>query len=102
MFKISIDKDVKTHKQYSKVWMTRWQVFTMFWLSVFFIADIVMNQCIHLETLCITLVTSVIPTILGYFCKAYLETKEEKRLQYQQQIESITSSVIVGGIEEVG
>ena len=102
MFKISIDKDIKTHKQYSKVWMTRWQVFCMFWLSVFFIADIWLNQCIHLETLCITLVTSVVPTILGYFCKAYLETKEEKRLQYQQQIEAITSNVIVSEFGEVG
>ena len=102
MFKIILDKDIKTHKQYSKVWMTRWQVFCMFWLSVFFVADIWLNQCIHLETLCITLVTSVVPTILGYFCKAYLETKEEKRLQYKYQMNPVNNVDIVDSLEEVG
>ena len=78
MINISLDKGIKTPKQYSKVWMTRWQAFVMFWLSVFFIADIYYNQCMHLETLCITLVTSIIGTVLGYFCKSYFETKAEK------------------------
>ena len=84
MFKIQIDKSVKTPKQYSKVWMTRWQVFVMVWLSAFFLADIYFNQCAHLETLCITLVTSVIGTVLGYFTKSYFESKQEKNMEYLQ------------------
>ena len=51
----------------------------MVWLSVFFIADIYFNHCEHLETLCITLVTSIVSTSIGYFCKSYFETKEEKK-----------------------
>lgn len=84
--KVIFDKDLRTPKQYSKQWMSRWSIFTMFWLSVFFIADIYFNQCMHLETLCITLVTSVISTTLGYFCKSFLETKEEKLMQYKNEM----------------
>lgn len=72
---------VKASKQYSKVWMTRWQAFVMFWLSIFFIADIYFNQCEHLETLCITLVTSIVATMIPYFAKAYFETKEQKKME---------------------
>ena len=82
--KIIFDKDLRTPKQYSKQWMSRWQVFVMFWLSVFFIADIHFNQGLNLETLCITLVTSVIGVTIGYFCKSYFETKEEKSLELKK------------------
>lgn len=76
-------KNTKTQKQqYSKSWMSKWQYFIMFWLSVFFIADIYYNHCEHLEALCITLVTSIIATIIPYFAKSYLETKEEERMKY--------------------
>lgn len=51
----------------------------MFWLSVFFIADIIMNSAAHLETLCITLVTSIIATVISYFCKSFFETREEHK-----------------------
>lgn len=70
------------NKQYSKIWMTRWQLFIMFWLSVFFIADIYYNKCAHLEALCITLVTSIIATIIPYFAKSFFETREQQRVSY--------------------
>lgn len=73
----------KAKKQYSKQWMTRWQVFVMFWLSVFFSADTYFNHCEHLETLCITLVTSIIATMIPYFMKSYFETKQEKLMESQ-------------------
>lgn len=76
--KIILDKELKKPKQYSKQWMSRWQAFCMIWLSAFFIADIWFNHCEHLETLCITLVTSIVGTVIGYFCKSYFETKQEK------------------------
>lgn len=85
MIKINIDKKIKTPKQYSKVWMTRWQLFVMFWLSVFFIADIYFNHCEHLETLCITLVTSIIATVVPFFAKSYFETKQEKLNELQEK-----------------
>lgn len=76
-------RETKTKiKQYSKSWITKWQYFTMFWLSVFFIADIYFNHCEHLEALCITLVTSIIATIIPYFAKSYFETKEQERMNY--------------------
>lgn len=92
--KISIDKDIRKHKQYSKVWMTRWQMFIMFWLSIFFITDIYFNKGEHLETLCITLVTSVIATIIPYFCKSYFETKQQKINEMQESKININSDDI--------
>ena len=78
--KIVIEKDKKqvNKKQYSKVWMTRWQLFVMFWLSVYFIVDIIYYKGININNIVMALVTSVIATVIPYFAKSYLETKEEK------------------------
>lgn len=75
----------QTKIQYSKQWMNRWQYFVMFWLSVFFSADTYFNHCEHLETLCITLVTSIIATMIPYFVKSYFETKQEKLMESQNK-----------------
>lgn len=75
----------QTKKQYSKQWMNRWQYFVMFWLSVFFVADAYFNHCEHLETLCITLVTSIIATMIPYFVKSYFETKQEKMMESRER-----------------
>lgn len=75
----------KQKKQYSKQWISRWQYFVMFWLSVFFIADTFFNHCEHLETLCITLVTSIIATMIPYFAKSYFETKQEKLMEITER-----------------
>lgn len=53
----------------------------MFWLSVYFSADIYYNHCEHLENLCLTLVGSIIATMIPYFAKSYFETKQEKKMQ---------------------
>lgn len=89
--KIILDKELKRPKQYSKQWMTRWQVFCMVWLSAFFVFDIYFNHCEHLESLCITLVTSIIGTVIGYFCKSYFETKAEKNNELQMQLNDINN-----------
>lgn len=78
-------KQSRTKIQYSKSWMTKWQNFVMFWLSVFFVEDIFLNQGSHLETLCITLVTSIAATLIPYFCKSYFETKQEKLMEYYEK-----------------
>lgn len=72
--------------QYSRQWITRWQIFVMFWLSVFFISDIILNKAEHLEALCLTLVTSIIATMIPYFIKSYFETKEEKKMEYLEKM----------------
>lgn len=74
--------------------MTRWQAFVMFWLSVFFIADIYFNHCDHLETLCITLVTSIVATMIPYFAKSYFETKEQKKLEAFMNVEGEDDGVV--------
>lgn len=79
----------ESKKQYSKQWMNRWQYFVMFWLSVFFVADCYFNHCEHLETLCITLVTSIIATMIPYFVKSYFETKQEKIMELKAESEEI-------------
>lgn len=75
----------KTKKQYSKQWISRWQYFVMFWLSIFFVADTFFNHCEHLETLCLTLVTSIIATMIPYFAKSYFETKQEKLMEITEK-----------------
>lgn len=66
--------------------MTRWQIFVMFWLSVYFAADIYYNHCEHLENLCLTLVGSIIATMIPYFAKSYFETKQEKKMQQLDEV----------------
>ena len=66
-------------KQYSKVWMTRWQVFCMIWLSVYFIVDIYYYQAININNIIQLLVGSIIATVIPYFAKSYFETKAEKQ-----------------------
>lgn len=80
-------KAEKSKKQYSKQWISRWQFFVMFWLSVFFVADTFFNHCEHLETLCLTLVTSIIATMIPYFAKSYFETKQEKLMEMKESEE---------------
>ena len=70
--------------------MDRWQYFVMFWLSVFFVADIYYNQCAHLEALCLTLVTSIVATMVPYFMKSYFETKAEKAME----VASVATNVL--------
>lgn len=74
-----------TKRQYSKQWLDRWQFFVMFWLSIFFVADIWFNHCEHLEQLCITLVTSTVVVIVPYFVKSYLETNKEEELKFKKE-----------------
>jgi len=97
--KISIERDKKqvNKKQYSKVWMTRWQFFVMFWLSVYFIVDIVYYKAININNIVLALVTSVVATVIPYFCKSYFETKEEKAneiyLNNKQQLEDAMNNL---------
>lgn len=87
-----------TKKEYSKNWLDRWQYFVMFWLSVFYITDIIKNDAIHLETLSITLVTSIVAIIIPYFVKSYFGKKQEEivRLQEKNEVEEDSSESMEG------
>ena len=85
-----------TKKEYSKNWLDRWQYFVMFWLSVFYVIDIIKNDAIHLETLSITLVTSIIAVIVPYFVKSYFGKKQEEIVRLQEKnnvIEDLNESM---------
>ena len=81
-----------TKKEYSKNWLNRWQYFVMFWLSVFYVIDIIKNDAIHLETLSITLVTSIIAVIVPYFVKSYFGKKQEEIIRLQEKNDVIEDS----------
>lgn len=81
-----------TKKEYSKNWLNRWQYFVMFWLSIFYVIDIIKNDAIHLETLSITLVTSIIAVIVPYFVKSYFGKKQEEIIRLQEKNDVIEES----------
>lgn len=94
--KKQVNKKQKTKRQYSKVWMTVWQGFVMFWLSIYFIVDIVCYKAININNIIDRLVLTVIGTVIPYFIKSYFETKEEKTneiyLNNKQQLEEALSN----------
>lgn len=95
--KKQVNKKQKTKRQYSKVWMTVWQGFVMFWLSIYFIVDIIYYKAMNINNVIIALVTSVVATVIPYFCKSYFETKEEKAneiyLNNKQQLEDTLNNL---------
>lgn len=104
---IELGKKQVNKKQYSKVWMTRWQLFVMFWLSVYFIVDIVYYKAINMNNIVLALVTSIVATVIPYFAKSYFETKEEKAneiyLNNKQQLEDAMNNLSDNkGESEVG
>lgn len=82
---IELDKEIKTPKQYSKVWMTRWQLFSMFNIEIYIIADIIYNRAININNVTIALISGVIVSLIPYFAKSFLETKEDKKMQLEAQ-----------------
>ena len=64
----------------------------MFWLSVFYVTDIIKNDAIHLETLSITLVTSIVAVIVPYFVKSYFGKKQEEIIRLQEKNDVIEDS----------
>ena len=98
---IQVDKS-KTPKQYSKVWMTRWQLFVMFWCSVYFIVDIIFYKATNINNVVVLLISSIIASIIPYFCKSFLETKEDKKIQLEKAKLQYNENLYVENEEEVG
>jgi hypothetical protein len=82
--KIQIDKEVKTPKQYSKCWMTRWQIFCMIWISIYLTIDCIYNKGANVNNIVVLLISSIIASLIPYFAKSFLETKEDKKMQLEQ------------------
>lgn len=80
-------KRLNNEKEYSKIWITSWQYFVMFWCSVYFIADIVFNQAEHSVELCTTLVISIAAIFVPYLAKSYFGKKNEELLKQQNDFE---------------
>ena len=93
---IELGKKQENKKQYSKTWMTNWQRFVMFWLSIYFVVDIIYYKAININNIVLALVTSIVATVIPYFCKSYFETKEEKTneiyLNNKRQLEDALSN----------
>ena len=68
-------------KEYSKIWINNWQKFVMFWCSVFFIADIILNGAEHSVELCTTLVISIAAVFIPYLAKSYFGKRNEEELK---------------------
>ena len=82
--KIQIDKDIKTPKQYSKIWLTRNSCMAWFWVSIYLGVDIIYNKGANVNNIVVLLISSIIATVIPYYAKSFLETKEDKKMQLEQ------------------
>lgn len=78
-----------TQKEYSKIWMSNWQSFVMFWCSVFFVADIYFNKAEHCVELCICLVTSIAAIFIPYLAKSYFGKKQEENNKIYSELKGL-------------
>lgn len=72
-------------KEYSKIWITRWQNFVMVWCSVFFVADIILNGAEHSVELCTTLVVSIAAVFVPYLAKSYFGKRNEEEIKLEKE-----------------
>ena len=87
-------KRLSNEKEYSKIWITSWQYFVMFWCSVYFIADIVFNQAEHSVELCTTLVISIAAIFVPYLAKSYFGKRNEELMKNREIIDEEIDNVI--------
>lgn len=91
-------------KEYSKQWMTRWQIFSIIVISLYVVVDLIqsftMDREIHIGELCMLMITSVIATIIPYFAKAYFGKRNEETTRLAEQREARAYGTIDNGEEE--
>ena len=73
-----ISRKLNNEREYSKIWITRWQNFVMVWCSIFFVADIIFNHAEHSVELCTTLVISIAAIFVPYLAKSYFGKRNEE------------------------
>lgn len=83
--KITIEKEKPT---FTKKWVTRLLWFGCIWITLSYVLAF-MDKVQIAESLSSTVASVVIATILGYLCKAFFETREEKKLEYLREKEGL-------------
>ena len=81
-------------KEYSKIWISTWQSFVMFWCSVYFVVDIIFNQAEHSVELCTTLVISIAAIFIPYLAKSYFGKRNEEWIKNKEVLNEEVDDVI--------
>lgn len=80
-------KKFLNQSEYSKRWITIWQIFVMFWCSIFFMVDFWFNKAEHAVELCTALVVSIAAIFIPYLAKAYFSKRNEEENKLIRDLE---------------
>lgn len=90
--------------EYSKLWITLWQLFCMVWISIYLISDIKQNKGLNSEQVVLSLIASIVAVFIPYLIKAFLgKLNEEKTRLIEKGLDSgVDESVESSGMEDEG
>lgn len=90
--------------EYSKLWITLWQLFCMVWISIYLISDIKQNKGLNSEQVVLSLISSIVAVFIPYLIKAFLgKLNEEKTRLIEKGLDSgVNESVESSGMEDEG
>lgn len=88
--------------EYSKLWITLWQLFCMIWISIYLISDIKQNRGLNSEQVVLSLIASIVAVFIPYLVKAFLgKLNEEKTRLIEKGLDgNIDESVKSSGMED--
>lgn len=88
--------------EYSKLWITLWQLFCMIWISIYLISDIKQNSGLNSEQVVLSLIASIVAVFIPYLVKAFLgKLNEEKTRLIEKELDgNIDESVKSSGMED--
>lgn len=88
--------------EYSKLWVTLWQLFCMIWISIYLISDIKQNGGLNSEQVILSLIASIVAVFIPYLVKAFLgKLNEEKTRLIEKGLDgNIDESVKSSGMED--
>lgn len=90
--------------EYSKLWITLWQLFCMVWISIYLISDIKQNKGLNSEQVVLSLIASIVAVFIPYLIKAFLgKLNEEKTRLIEKGFDSgVDESIESSGMEDEG
>lgn len=88
--------------EYSKLWITLWQLFCMIWISIYLISDIKQNSGLNSEQVVLSLIASIVAVFIPYLVKAFLgKLNEEKTRLIEKELDgNVNESVKSSGMED--
>jgi hypothetical protein len=88
--------------EYSKLWITLWQLFCMIWISIYLISDIKQNRGLNSEQVVLSLIASIVAVFIPYLVKAFLgKLNEEKTRLIEKELDgNVDESVKSSGMED--